>query len=178
MWYAADHATNKILASYVSGKRKDIFFKQLKALLDPFGIRRYYTDDWGSYDRCLEADEHEAGKSNTQKIERKNLNFRTRIKWLARKKICFSKLEKMHDIVIGLLINKVEFGLDIHAKLQLDPSPNKRYADNRIIICSQRLRRRESRCSDYVEHRVRRLWRLNKALDRSPWALQASCACL
>jgi len=31
------------------------------------------------------------------------------------KTICFSKLEKMHDIVIGLLINKVEFGLDIHA---------------------------------------------------------------
>jgi|GEM_PF-2620261 len=45
MWYAADHATNKILA-YVPGKRKDIVFKQLKALLDPFGIRRYYTDDW------------------------------------------------------------------------------------------------------------------------------------
>jgi len=29
------------------------------------------------------------------------------------------QLEKMHGIVIGLLINKVEFGLDIHAKLQL-----------------------------------------------------------
>jgi hypothetical protein len=29
--------------------------------------------------------------------------------------ICFSKLETMHDTVIELLINKVEFGLDIHA---------------------------------------------------------------
>ena len=29
--------------------------------------------------------------------------------------LCFSKLEQMHDIVIGLLINKVEFGIDIHA---------------------------------------------------------------
>jgi len=84
-----------------------------------FGIRRYYTDDWGFYERCLEADKHEVGKSNTQKIERKNLNFRTWIKRLARKTICFSKLEKMHDTVIGLLINKVEFGLDIHAKLKL-----------------------------------------------------------
>ena len=84
-----------------------------------FGIKRYYTDDWGSYDRGLKADKHEAGKSNTQKIERKNLNFRTRIKRLAQKTICFSKLEKMHDTVIGLLINKVEFDLDIHAKLQL-----------------------------------------------------------
>jgi len=118
LWYAIDHATNTVLA-YVLGKRKDIVFKQLKRLLDPFGISRYYTDDWGSYERCLEADKHEVGKSNTQKIERKNLNFRTWIKRLTRKTICFSKLEKMHDIVIGLLINKVEFGLDIHAKLQV-----------------------------------------------------------
>jgi len=34
---------------------------------------------------------------------------------LSRKTICFSKSEEMHDITIGLLINKVEFGLDIHA---------------------------------------------------------------
>ncbi|MFK0569930.1 IS1 family transposase [Endozoicomonas sp.] len=58
---------------------------------------------------------HEIGKRNTQKIERKNLNFRTWIKRLARKSICFSKLEKMHDIDIGLLINALEFGVDIYA---------------------------------------------------------------
>ncbi len=52
---------------------------------------------------------------NTQKIERKNLNWRTWIKRLARKMISFPKTETMHDTVIGLLINRVEFGLDIHA---------------------------------------------------------------
>ena len=56
---------------------------------------------------------------NTQKIERKNLNLRTWIKRLTRKTICFSKLELMHDTVIGLLINKVEFNRDIHAKMQV-----------------------------------------------------------
>ena len=105
--------------AYALGKRKDIVFKQLKTLLDLFGISRYYTDDWGFYDRCLEADKHEAGKSNTQKIERKNLNFRTWIKRSARKIICFPKLEKMYNTVIGLLINKIEFGLYIHTELQL-----------------------------------------------------------
>jgi insertion element IS1 protein InsB len=114
LWYAVDHATNTVLA-YVFGKRKDIVFKKLKALLEPFGISRYYTDDWGAYERHLEVDKHQVGKRNTQKIERKNLNFRTWIKRLTRKTICFSKLETMHDTVIGLLINKVEFGLDIHA---------------------------------------------------------------
>ncbi len=113
LWYAIDHNTNTILA-YVLGRRKDAVFKELKALLEPFGISRYYTDDWGAYERHLEKSKHEVGKKNTQKIERKNLNFRTWIKRLTRKTICFSKLEKMHDIVIGLLINKVEFGVNIY----------------------------------------------------------------
>ena len=95
------------------GKRKDDVFKKPKKLLEPFGIQGYYTDDWGAYERHLDADKHEVGKRNTQKIERKNLNFRTWIKRLAGKTICFSKLELMHDMVIGLLINKVEFGLNI-----------------------------------------------------------------
>jgi len=114
IWYAVEHSTNIILA-YVFGKRKDIVFKELKALLDPLKINRFYTDDWGAYDRYIEPNKHEVGKRNTQNIERKNLNLRTWIKRLTRKKICFSRSEKMHDIVIGLLINKVEFGVDIHA---------------------------------------------------------------
>jgi len=48
---------------------------------------------------------------NTQKIERKHLTLRTRIKRLARKTICFSKSIQMHDIVIGLCVNRYEFGL-------------------------------------------------------------------
>jgi len=114
LWHAVDHKTNTVLA-YVFGRRKDLVFKKLKELLEPFDIKRYYTDDWGAYERNLDPNKHEIGKRNTQKIERKNLNFRTWIKRLNRKTICFSKLEIMHDTVIGLLINKVEFGLDIHA---------------------------------------------------------------
>ncbi len=114
LWYAVDHKTNTVLA-YVFGKRKDEIFRKLKELLEPFGIEKFYTDDWGAYTRNLDEDKHEVGKRNTQKIERKNLSFRTWIKRLARKTICFSKLEKMHDIVIGMLINKVEFSRDIYA---------------------------------------------------------------
>ena len=112
LWYAVDHATNIVLA-YVFGKRKDHVFQKLKNLLEPFNITQYYTDDWGAYERNLEPERHVVSKSNTQKIERKNLNFRTWIKRLARKTICFSKLQIMHDTVIGLLINKVEFGCNI-----------------------------------------------------------------
>nr|WP_221902064.1 IS1 family transposase [Bathymodiolus platifrons methanotrophic gill symbiont] len=88
LWHAVDHATNTVIA-YVFGKRKDDVFKELKALLTPFEISRYYTDDWGAYERNLDVNEHEIGKQNTQKIERKNLNFRTWVKRLTRRTICF-----------------------------------------------------------------------------------------
>jgi hypothetical protein len=41
---------------------------------------------------------------------RKHINLRTRIKRWMRRTICFSKTEQMHDLVIGLFINRYEFG--------------------------------------------------------------------
>jgi len=110
LWHALDHKTGKILA-YTFGARKDEVFLKLRELLEPFGISRFYTDDWGAYERHLPPEQQRVGKANTQKIERKHLTLRTRIKRLARKTICFSKLNKMHDIVIGLFINRYEFGI-------------------------------------------------------------------
>ena len=68
LWHAIDHHTGKVLA-YVFGRRQDAVFLQLKALLKPFGITRYYLDGWGAYDRHVEPDKHTVGKENTQKIE-------------------------------------------------------------------------------------------------------------
>ena len=112
LWHAIDRETRKVLA-YVFGERKDQVFLELKGLLEPFGISRFYTDDWGAYERNIDPEQHIIGKENTQKIERKHLTLRTRIKRLARKTICFSKTEQMHDIVIGLFVNRYEFGLAI-----------------------------------------------------------------
>ena len=113
LWYGVDHATNTVLA-FAFGQRQDTVFKKLKAMLEPFGIQRYYSDDWGAYERNLNPEQHEIGKKNTQKIERKNLNFRTRIKPLARRTIGFSKNTILHDTVIGLFINQEAFGINIH----------------------------------------------------------------
>ena len=65
---------------------------------------------WGAYTRRLDPEEHTPGKRNTQKIERKHLTLRTRMKRLVRKTICFSKSTQMHDIVIGLFVNRCAFG--------------------------------------------------------------------
>ncbi|HJY79996.1 MAG TPA: IS1 family transposase [Candidatus Binatia bacterium] len=40
LWGALDHQTGRILA-YVFGRREDQALLKLKALLEPFGIRRY-----------------------------------------------------------------------------------------------------------------------------------------
>ena len=85
----------------------------MKTLLVPFGITRFYTDGWGAYQRHLPPALHEVGKHHTQQLERKHLTLRTRIKRLVRKTVCFSKSIQMHDLVIGLFINRFEFGMQI-----------------------------------------------------------------
>lgn len=77
------------------------------------GVQQFYADAWGTYQRHLEQEQHVVGKSNTQKIERKHLTLRTRIKHLSRKTICFSKSVWLHDVVIKLFINRYEFGQEI-----------------------------------------------------------------
>jgi insertion element IS1 protein InsB len=109
LWHAIDHQTGKILA-YVLATDEESALKQLQQLLAPFSIQHFYTDRWGAYLRLLDEQHHTVGKANTQRIERKHLTLRTCIKRLARKTICFSKTEKMHDTVIGLFINRHEFG--------------------------------------------------------------------
>jgi len=86
---------------------------KLKALLEPFGIRHFYSDGWGAYQRHLDPQRHVVGKWRTQQLERKHLTLRTRIKRLVRKTICFSKSVQMHELVIGLFINRCEFGLQV-----------------------------------------------------------------
>jgi insertion element IS1 protein InsB len=112
LWHAIDHGTGTILA-YVLGRRQDRMFLKLKKLLKPFGIKKFYTDNLKTYERQLSESERTVSKYMMQKIERKHLTLRTRIKRLQRKTICFSKISPMHDLVIGLYINKYEFGRQI-----------------------------------------------------------------
>jgi insertion element IS1 protein InsB len=107
-WYAVDRSNGVILA-YHQGKRTDESCKALMGKLAQFPIRCFYTDDWQSYKKFIPEEKHRIGKDRTWKIERKNLNFRTHIKRLNRKTICFSKNETIHDNVIGMYINHYYF---------------------------------------------------------------------
>ncbi|MBF0322941.1 MAG: IS1 family transposase [Magnetococcales bacterium] len=112
LWHAVDRRTGRVLA-FVFGPRQDQAFLDLKKLLEPFGITKFFTDDWGAYSRHIDPEKHVVGKENTWRIERKHLTLRTRIKRLARRTICFSRSILMHDTVIGLFINRFEFGMAV-----------------------------------------------------------------
>jgi insertion element IS1 protein InsB len=73
-------------------------------------VETYSRSKWGAYTRHLDPEQHTVSKRGTQKIERQHLTLRTRIKRLVRKTICFSKSTRMHDIVIGLFVNRYAFG--------------------------------------------------------------------
>ena len=112
LWHAVDHETGKVLA-FILGRREDRVFLKLKKLLKPFGISKFYTDKLKTYGRHLKDDERIISKYKMQRIERKHLTLRTRIKRLQRRTICFSRNVQMHDLVIGLYINRYEFGREI-----------------------------------------------------------------
>jgi len=109
LWHAIDHRRGAVVA-YVLVPHTDAALEQLQQLLAPFSINQFYTDSWGAYLRLLDPQQHTVGKVNTQEIERQHLTLPTRIKRLARKTIRFSKSIWLHDVVIGLFINRYEFG--------------------------------------------------------------------
>ena len=69
-----------------------------------------FSDDNFAYHDAMPANILFMGKRNAQRIERKHLAFRTRLKCLARRTVCYSKSLDMYKIVFGLLINVLEFG--------------------------------------------------------------------
>ena len=104
LWYILEKSTCKVLA-FVFGKRDNNTYQQLINLLPEGLIDRLDTDEWKSYKSIRFTTIHNIGKDLTWRIERKNLDLRTRIKRLTRRTICFSKSEILHDAVIGRFIN-------------------------------------------------------------------------
>lgn len=104
LWHSLDHHSRRI-AAFELGRRTDRMCHRLCYKLAAVEIEQYYTDDWKSYRKCLDARRHHIGKSGTQRIERCNLNFRTHLKRLQRRTICFSRSVEMHDCVLKLYIH-------------------------------------------------------------------------
>ena len=103
-WYAWDRQRKRITA-FVPGRRTDENCRRLLKKHEACLVKTDHTDDWQSDRKLLPPRRHQIQKSGTQRIERRNLDFRTRIKRLQRRTICFSKCPKMHYAVMKLYIH-------------------------------------------------------------------------
>lgn len=104
LWYIWEPNMKWVIAHVLGDRSKETLEKWL-ALLPPFNIQFYCTDDYIVYD-CLPEKKHFIGKKFTQRIERTNLTLRIRIKRLNRKTIGHSNSEEMHNKVIGMFIER------------------------------------------------------------------------
>src|SRR2546422_3383307 len=80
LWGALDHRTGRILA-YVFGRREDQAFLKLKALLEPFGIRRFYTDGWGAAATLFASTTSGCGAGDPCRPYRHSLDVATQQAW-------------------------------------------------------------------------------------------------
>lgn len=103
-WYGWDRRRRNVVA-FVNGRRIDQLGRALRGKLGGAQVKTYCTDKWPTYGRCFPPRRHYTGKEGACHIERNHLNFRTRIKRLQRRTICYSKSAEMHDAVIKLFIH-------------------------------------------------------------------------
>jgi len=105
LWWVEDAATGQVVA-FVFGRRTHATFRRLLAVLAAAGwaVETWFTDAWGAYAACLSAEQRQTGKAPMQRLERKHLTLRTRLKRLTRPTICFSKKQFFHDGLITLFI--------------------------------------------------------------------------
>jgi|SoiMethySBSTD1v2_1073268.scaffolds.fasta_scaffold177712_2 insertion element IS1 protein InsB len=61
----------------------------------------------------MSPEQHVVGKKHTQKIESKSITLRTRITRRVRRTMCCAQTARMHDLVIGLCINRYALRLFI-----------------------------------------------------------------
>jgi insertion element IS1 protein InsB len=106
------HATDKssgIISAWQNGGRSDADFLQMQSCLARIPADFYFSDNRGSCSKYLPCEKHCTGKEQTWKTERKNLNFRTHIKRLNRKTVCYFRNEQIHDSVTGMYIERYYF---------------------------------------------------------------------
>jgi insertion element IS1 protein InsB len=105
LWYAYDRESKTIL-DFVVGRRTDEACQFLLQKLSRYTIETIHTDNWEAYSKFIAPEQHAMSKLGTQRIERTNLTFRTHLKRLQRRTICFSKSDEIHYAVLSLYIHQ------------------------------------------------------------------------
>lgn len=89
------------------GKHTDAFFEELVVSTEgKTGVRLWYTDDWGGYERVLPPEvTHVVGKENTQRLERSNGIVRQQTGRWHRRQNKFGKLWRQTQNTTRLVVS-------------------------------------------------------------------------
>ena len=110
LWHAVNHDNGDVVAFVLGSREHDMLWELMCELATAnIEIIAVYSDNNFAYHDIINPNILHTGKRNTQTIERKHLTYRTRLKRLARKTICYSKTVEMHIVMVSLLINVLEF---------------------------------------------------------------------
>jgi insertion element IS1 protein InsB len=101
--YAYCHESGEILA-FSMGKRNAKTVSHLMIKLKGLEIDFYLTDEWEAFTSILPYYQHVIGKRYTKAIEGMNTWFRTRLRRLVRRTVCFSKKLLNHYSMIKLAV--------------------------------------------------------------------------
>jgi IS1 family transposase len=108
VWIALCRATRQVVA-YVVGDRSRATCQKLWAAI-PIAYRRAhcFSDFWEAYQLVIPAEQHTAaGKESglTAHVERWNLTLRQRLGRFVRKRLSFSKSDRMHELCLRLFLH-------------------------------------------------------------------------
>jgi IS1 family transposase len=103
MIYAYAAQEDEILA-FTMGKRSAEAVQSLFVKLKALEIDYFLTDDWEAFRAVLPKTKHRIGKRYTKAIEGINTFFRTRLRRLMRRTVCFSKKLVYHYSMIKIII--------------------------------------------------------------------------
>ena len=103
--YGINKLTGKAISFCIGRRNKENIKKVVDAILN-LNPQKIFTDGLNVYPGLIPKKIHRVFVYNTNKIERFNLNFRTHLKRLCRKTICFSRSEEMLYNCVNLYMTK------------------------------------------------------------------------
>jgi IS1 family transposase len=104
MLYAYAVEEDEIIA-FTLGKRSAEAVRNLLIKLKHLDVGFFLTDDWEAFSAVLPKTKHLIGKEFTKAIEGINTFFRTRIRRLMRRTVCFSKKLLYHYSMLKIIIH-------------------------------------------------------------------------
>ncbi len=107
IWLALCRRTRQVVAFAIGNRGKKTCLLLWKAIPAAYKKAHCFTDIWEAYSKVIAQDQltQSETKANTNHVERFNCTLRQRLGRLVRETFSFSKIDKMHQVVLTLFLH-------------------------------------------------------------------------